>query len=155
MTVFATVDIPRTRPHSYCERTKEILAALRTSEGMERIADRFGVTRQRVGQIALRSGIRRRMLRKAEADALLAPYLDSLGEPRSCLLCGVTPRHFVAAHFCGDCMHIFRKLRELYDRLKNVRTGNPSNRTQAVWIIRHYGFVPDDLKFICKPKEGV
>jgi hypothetical protein len=144
MTDFTIEDKPeRWNMTPKAERNRQIVIALSNLRiTLEAIAAKWGLTRERVRQIGVRNGVPRRHLRGEDRDKFLRPYREASGVP-CCLFC--RSEHNVELAVCSHCRVIARNLSVLNSRLRN---GKHQDLIQATWIIRHYGFTPDDLALV-------
>lgn len=87
--------------------------------------------------------------RSIALDEELKPFLDVLPENRHCMLCkremGERYKDRRLNGMCKGCRDAIAIRENLASRLRGLRKGKRW-RAQALWVIRNYGVMPEDMK---------
>lgn len=136
-------------------KKQAIIEELKRNDNMANVGQMFGMTRERVRQIAVREGLHpnnRKEYLHQQNVALLQPMLDMVATGK-CVRCQrnswgmMEKKGFKIGFLCDQCRLRRQMVGNVLSRLKNyLRTGNRMNLNQAAWQVRAYGVTIDDLR---------
>jgi hypothetical protein len=143
---------PRGRPSDpMSRRNLQITEALTTMRTYQEIANEFGVSRQRIAQIAkLTNHTRSVSLNQEERESVLAAYVDKANTSH-CVSCGrVAGALEHHRGFCSDCSAAIRLIINLKTILRCYKNAKPNEMREqhaknALSIIRRNNLDPQDL----------
>lgn len=132
------------------ERNQQIIEDLRRGVTMAECARIYGMSRERVRQLALKEGFTARTnkdFQREENLKLLQPFLEIV-EDNVCQGCGEREANSRSGlRLCIVCQSRRDKVRTVSSRLKTyLQTGNTIDLSQAAWIVREYGVTPEEMR---------
>jgi hypothetical protein len=130
------------------DRNVEIAESVLSGDTQTSVANRFGLSRERVRQICEHEKFSSFPVseRIAKVDEFAGPYLEAVLETPLCMLCGSKGSTNLMRGVCKDCGNSIRVLRIAASNIRAFKsTGDRHYLAMAMWTIRRHNLKPEDL----------